>query len=636
MKQKFESRPLFYIAIFYLIGILAEDALKINNLFCIIFAIVFAALFFILIKKKIYIFLLAFFMLIGMSWYSFAAAPVNNIDFSEHADITGKVTDVQYRDEYVRYLLRDAKVNGISVGGIYYVSDEMLLEYGDLIEIDDAEIREPSGALYKNGYDDAKYCNAKNVQVRAYNGYCKAVGYNANAVEQFFVALKDSVSLRIDNLFGEQAALARGLFMGDTSAIEEDTLQNFRSTGVAHVLSTSGLHIGFIVMAVYWLLGLCRFSLKTRCWTTVAVILIYAGLAGFSTPILRAGVMSAFYLVGRAYGKRIDAFTSLSAAFIFFAAVNPAVIFDVGFQLSFGSVFTILCLADKIQNKMKKLPEYIASSISVSASATVGTSPIIANVFGYFSPISFIANFIIVPLSGVCVLSVAITLLISCISITAADAVAAILKYPIFAMDWIANIAAKIPYAFVFISAPGAIISIAVFLVSFMFSKIVTIGRTAKLYIVQVVCAVAALMLFISSVRFNTTVEHWLNGSDSVIINMRGGTTVLVNTGENKDYADDYTNRNGIAVDAVIITDLNDKNVGGLRAFAEKNTPIYTSAELEYGLELMLDGQYDVIGLSEGEHIFLDDETYIEVAETKNDPALEFKLIENGKEIYIR
>ncbi|MDP2911845.1 MAG: ComEC/Rec2 family competence protein, partial [Candidatus Omnitrophota bacterium] len=118
---------------------------------------------------------------------------------------------------------------------------------------------------------------------------------------------------------------------------------------------------------------------------------------------VRATIMCIVFLTGRLLGRPIDAYNSLSAAAFIILAINPKDVFDIGFQLSFTAVWSMVYFMPKLTQFIKKdwnfhIKRHLLEPLAISISATLGTFPLIVYYFRMATPIAVISNILIVPL----------------------------------------------------------------------------------------------------------------------------------------------------------------------------------------------------------------------------------------------
>lgn len=222
---------------------------------------------------------------------------------------------------------------------------------------------------------------------------------NANLIERVRIKTDNTLKESCDENYG----ILKALLLGDKSDMEQDTYENYKLSGLAHILSISGLHIGFIAMMIYFLLKKLKANTKVQFFVTAILLILYCALCGFISSVVRATIMSICLMLANVIGERNDHISSLSLAGIILLFINPIYVIDIGFQLSFLSVFGILVFARSITKFFVKihLPNFIASSFAVTLSATILTLPVLIKTFGYISPISLIANLVILPLFSI-------------------------------------------------------------------------------------------------------------------------------------------------------------------------------------------------------------------------------------------
>ena len=133
------------------------------------------------------------------------------------------------------------------------------------------------------------------------------------------------------------------------------------------------------------------------------IFFVFFALFTLSRPsVVRAVVMLCFFLIGRLLGRGVDVYNSLGVAAIFILIKNPKDAFNIGFQLSFLAVVSILYLAPKFMKMLKGdinlyLRRYVYMPLTVSVAAWIGTFPLILRYFRIITPVAIIANLFILP-----------------------------------------------------------------------------------------------------------------------------------------------------------------------------------------------------------------------------------------------
>ena len=204
-------------------------------------------------------------------------------------------------------------------------------------------------------------------------------------------------------------ALLYAMTVGDRSLITSSLREDFSRSGVAHVLALSGLHFGMVYGILLLLLHPWRRKVSAKILTLLAVW-AYAFFVGLSPSVLRTSTMLTVYALLDLDYRAHDAISVLSFVALLLLLFNPLMLYDVSFQLSFGSVLSILLFYPLF---VRLLPSdfiyrhrIIGWPISLgflSITAQMGTAPLVAYHFGTFSTYFLLANYIAIPLVTVTV-----------------------------------------------------------------------------------------------------------------------------------------------------------------------------------------------------------------------------------------
>lgn len=199
---------------------------------------------------------------------------------------------------------------------------------------------------------------------------------------------------------GEQDfAVIAAMAMGDKSALNQETKEAYSISGTSHILAVSGLHIGIIFQLIILLLGGKRQSKLTIILSTT-IVWAYVIFIGFPASAVRAATMLSIYSMVLLSLRPDPTLNTLALAYIIMVLVNPFNIFDIGFQMSFLAVGSILlfyplffCLLSSHSNIIRA----IWGLFCVSLAAQIGTLPLIVFYFGRISCYSLITSFIAIP-----------------------------------------------------------------------------------------------------------------------------------------------------------------------------------------------------------------------------------------------
>ncbi len=200
-----------------------------------------------------------------------------------------------------------------------------------------------------------------------------------------------------------EAALARGFVLGEDEGVDAATKEDFRRSGLSHLLAVSGQNVTLLALLAMPLLAALGIALRERLLWVLALIAAYVPLAGAGPTIQRAAVMGAAGLVATLAGRRASRAYALLLALGVTLAVDPAVAGDVGWQLSFAAVAGIFLLAAPLRAALSArlgrgpLRGALAEGLAVTAAATLATAPLIAFHFETFSTTTLVANLLAMP-----------------------------------------------------------------------------------------------------------------------------------------------------------------------------------------------------------------------------------------------
>lgn len=201
----------------------------------------------------------------------------------------------------------------------------------------------------------------------------------------------------------EERSVVAALTLGYRAELDPETTDYFASTGAMHVLAVSGLHVGLI----YFILGFLLSALKrTKIGTSLypvgllTFLWIYAFITGFSPSVQRATVMFSFVIMGTVIGRPVNIYNSLSASALVLILLNPNVLFEVGFQLSYLAVFGIVLIQSKLAALIIVKNKYLKwgwDLFTVSLAAQLATFPLGLLYFNQFPNLFWLSNFFVIP-----------------------------------------------------------------------------------------------------------------------------------------------------------------------------------------------------------------------------------------------
>ena len=253
------------------------------------------------------------------------------------------------------------------------------------------------------------------------------VGHHDYPARARIQAVRERIGAFIDaTLSYPQNAEMRALIIGDRSGIDDNIRQRFALTGMAHVLVISGLHLGFVAAAAFFLVRLAMGFFPTLAALGIgnkfaaagaAIAAVgYTSIAGGHVSTLRALIMVLAYAIAILIDRSREMLASVALAALIICFALPGSTADIGFQLSFAAVLVILIGMRRFaawwrarfrptttmgeRSRAGVLAEAIAGYVAVSFWALLGTAPLTAFHFNQFSLVGLVANAVVVPIMG--------------------------------------------------------------------------------------------------------------------------------------------------------------------------------------------------------------------------------------------
>ena len=439
-------RPLIPILLSYLCGIIIGYYITIPRV--ILLSSIFVSLAFFIItiaikKKRLSPILpIIIFNLLGILFINNNLSPqlLSNhiINYAEEEKIV--IEGVLYRSPKFSlnktrlYLLTEKIIEDDKITPIYgklllTVKDiHEVFNYGDRLRFS-ARIRLPRNFNNPGGFDYCTYLTLQEILVTAYLNDGKEIVKTGETTLNPFLKQVEKYRSQImvfltTHLPSPEAEIAKALILGEKGGISKELREEFSSVGVAHILAISGLHIGIIALAFFFLIKnilKCSARLilatdisKVSALLTLIPVIIYCFIAGHGIATTRATIMVITYLIAVIIGRQEDIWNTVALAAFLILAFSPSSLFDISFQLSFTSVIAILYLTPRLSAPLfqpqdplepppgwwKKIVQRISLFFIVTISAMIGTAPLVTYYFHRISPWGILTNVIIIPLIG--------------------------------------------------------------------------------------------------------------------------------------------------------------------------------------------------------------------------------------------
>ena len=295
---------------------------------------------------------------------------------------------------------------------VYFEKDSISsqLDYGDclLINVNFNEVKSPRNP---SEFNYKRYLSNKQI---FYQAYLKSENWEVLSKNNGFIIKSLSIKLREkflnilqeNEISGKEYAVTSALLLGYREKLDADLIKEFSGAGAMHILCVSGLHVGIIFVILNWIFGFLNKKKIGKIFKAIVLILliwVYAAITGMAPSVLRASTMFSFVIIGQALKRHTNIYNSLAASAFLLLLINPYIITEVGFQLSYIAVISIVALQPPLY-KLWVTKIWILDKawqiITVSIAAQIGTFPLAMFYFHQFPNYFMLTNLIVIPLVG--------------------------------------------------------------------------------------------------------------------------------------------------------------------------------------------------------------------------------------------
>jgi competence protein ComEC len=390
-----------------------------------------------------------------------------------------------------------------------------------------------------------------------------------------------------------EADLLGSILLGTSVAkLSDDVKETYRKAGLIHLLVVSGTQVSILIGVC---LGITRlFNLPV--WLGVVITTFFNVMltivTGAGASILRAAIMGEITLVGLLFEREKESYTALALSAFVLLLIDPANLFDIGFQLSFAATWGLMYVAPL-------LARHIGRVLSITLAPMLATAPLIAFYFSQISPGGIIANLLVLPWMEVLVIFGFLTTLLGFVFLPLAQVLGATLWFLIFILNQIAEGIAGLPFASFYIRTPsvpmvvGYYVGLVMVLEYLRREGRLIITRKRLIFASLGVCLCLCLHLAFSieppfgKCLMVAVVD--VGQGDAVFIESPSGQRLLVDTGDAKMVKRSlipFLCRRGVKrLDSLIITHLHEDHNGGLPAILKvvRVDQVFSSSSLKVG-----------------------------------------------------
>ncbi len=425
--MKIDNYPVVKLLIPYVVGVVVSYYSDLGNrmrLLMLIFSGVFLLLTFSLMFIKSYrwrvvktFVMIVAFLLTGILLTDMRLHPDYSPDYMENNDewIVRVVEEPALRKKSVKVsatVLNTTDSKGVKAKILFYLKptpDAVGLRYGDLLFIHTKLSRIPP-PCNPDAFNNQQYMQRRGI---FYSGYVnenawKRIGNKPDNMLKYYSQITRN---KLKNIYistgmaGEELDILKAILLGDDDTLDPELKAAYSSAGVSHILCVSGMHVGVIFMIINFLLKPLDYFRSSRILKTIVimgVIWLYAHITGLAPSVTRSATMFTFVAVGQLLRRNTNIFHSLFASLFILLIINPLLLFEVGFQLSYLAVAGITLFQPKLAalyHCKTRIGGYFWGLITVSVAAQLGTSPISIYYFAKFSNYFIVSNLCVIALS---------------------------------------------------------------------------------------------------------------------------------------------------------------------------------------------------------------------------------------------
>lgn len=579
------KRPVVSFCIMMIMGILTaylSDSIAVAVSACILLSACFYAFSELFGKGRfVPVGMLVFFLLGSLEFLYIDQLRLNVFDKYTGKDIAIKgyiISEPEVRGERVSYYIKTEnirpeyngpfeKVNGRLLMTTILGKDSSILEYGRELEFEGI-LEQPKGVRNPGGFDYRRYLAQKGVGATVFS-YEYSIEPGDTIKGNFLIKAGLKIRKRIvyvieNSLPHQQAGLLNGMLTGYRDGLSEEVQEAFSNAGLTHIMAVSGANVAFLLLPLSYLMKLLRLRRQISNILLIAFLTLFIFVTGFEPSVLRAAIMASVLLIAQMLFREPDTYSAIAVSCVLLLAVNPFMLFNIGFQLSYGATLSIVMFYKNIRNllttgRLQKRPEHegkapapasapepvqekpkafipgwMADTLAVTMAAQLGVLPVTVLYFNKISLVAILTNLLVVSLLEIITILGSIMALLGQFSLAISQVIGYLNSVLLSAVLYITKFANNIPYAAVTVVTPPLILAAAYYIAIWFFLWYKPLKNIAfKQWYAAAAVSIAAVLVLAVSLRPAQLEVVFLDvgQGDSSFIRTYSGETVLIDGG---------------------------------------------------------------------------------------------------------
>ena len=564
------------------------------------------------------------------------------------------ISDANKKEYITSYTIKTKSINGNTrfknTKLILNISNsrDIKLQYGDEITFT-GDYKEPEKQRNYKGFDYSEYLKTLGIYGTVDYTKTNSIEYKKlNKIDLFFHNISNNIEENITNILSEDKAnLLIGILLGKATNIDENTKENFRNSGLYHILAVSGTHVVYIIIGISYVVDKINISARGKKILKICGIICFALIVNNTVSVIRATLMAIIAIGAEVFFRHKDMINSLATSMLIILIYNPYNINSISFQLSYMGVIGIVILNETYLKLLVKIKvkENLAKNLSVILAAQTAIMPIMIINYHTISITFLLANLLATHITGAIIILGFLLVIISFLSLKIAKIFSPVLSILINILNLIAKICGEIPGSKIFLTTPKSIVIVLyyILLVSIcqsqckermysIWKQIITNIPNKKKIIITVLVSI-----IISSV-YNYTPKDLhiyfidVGQGDSTLIITPNNKKILIDGGGTEGASNSYDvgentlvpyllNRGIKKIDFIMISHFDTDHSGGIIAVLEsinvKNIIISKQIEKSYNfttiINIAISKNINVMVVKKGDVINVDNDVEIRV-----------------------